>query len=97
MIVCFAFCVLLLARVCPTALADGGVVQLHQSSGPFVITVFTAPTPLRAGTADISVMVQDSQSDSPLLDANVIVSLYSEDGKALKAEARRALSRNMLL
>ncbi|MBO0798566.1 MAG: hypothetical protein J2P31_07065 [Blastocatellia bacterium] len=83
-------------QIYPTALADGGVMQLHRSSGPFVITVFTAPAPLRAGTVDISVMVQDSRSQSPLLDANIVVSLYNEDGKAIKAEARRDLSRNKL-
>jgi hypothetical protein len=53
------------------ALADGGTVQLRQESGPFVITVFTAPAPLRAGPVDASVMIQTRDGLQPVLDAEV--------------------------
>ena len=83
------------------ALADGGIVQLQRSSGPFVITVFTAPVPLRAGPADISIMIQDSDNH-PVLDARVTVILrreggHGEGGEAINAEARRGQSKNRLL
>jgi hypothetical protein len=87
--------VALFAQAYP-ALADGGVVQIQRSSGPFVITLFTAPAPLRAGPTDISIMVQDS-NNHPVLDAKVTVRLYGEGGKAIKAEAGREKSKNKLL
>jgi hypothetical protein len=49
---------------------DGGVVRVSQTAGPFRVTVFTSPTPLRAGVIDISVFVQDS-SGNPVPDARV--------------------------
>jgi FixH len=79
------------------ALADGGVVQMQRSAGQFVITVFTAPAPLRVGPADISILVQDSSNHNPVLDANVTVRLYREGGEAIDAEAGRERSKNKLL
>jgi FixH len=92
----FAFFVSTLAWVYP-ALADGGVVQMQRSSGRFVITVFTAPVPLRAGPADISILIQDRNSHHPVLDAEVTMSLYQEGREAIKAEARREQATNKLL
>lgn len=57
------------------ALGDGGVVQVRQADGPFVLTVFTAPTPLRAGPGDISVLVQTRDGNAPVLDANIRLTL----------------------
>jgi FixH len=87
--------VALAAQACP-ALADGGIVQMQRSSGQFVITVFTAPVPLRAGPADISIMIQDS-NNHPVLDADVTVILHREGGESIKAEAKRGQSKNRLL
>jgi hypothetical protein len=42
------------------ARADGGRLRLHESAGPFVITLFTTPDPLTQGTADFSVAVERS-------------------------------------
>ena len=42
------------------ARADGGTVRLSEQKGNYRITVFTAPTPLRAGPVDISVLVQEA-------------------------------------
>ncbi len=51
--------VLLLFLAAGLARADGGTVRLSQTVGAWTITVFTSPTPPRAGLIDVSVMVQD--------------------------------------
>ena len=50
--------------------ADGGIVQLRQTQGPFWVTVFLSPE-LADGDADVSVMVQRSKNCEIVLDANV--------------------------
>jgi len=73
------------------ARADGGVVRARVDRGALTITLFTNPTPLRVGAADISVLVQDRASHEALLDAAVEVRLESlEDATA---EASVPLSR----
>jgi hypothetical protein len=44
------------------AAADGGAVRLSEQKGGYRITVFTAPTPLRAGPVDFSVLVQEAST-----------------------------------
>jgi hypothetical protein len=39
--------------------ADGGTIRLQKQAGPYRVTVFTSPTPLRAGLVDVSLLVQD--------------------------------------
>src|SRR5690348_8298122 len=58
--------------------ADGGVVQLEKAAGPFVVTVFTTPSPLRAGPIDISLMIQSRENQQPLLDCQALVQLRKE-------------------
>jgi len=53
------------------ARADGGVLRLREASGPFLISIFTASDPLRAGPLDLSVLVQDRSSGETILDATV--------------------------
>lgn len=53
--------------------ADGGTVRLSERKGDYRITVFTSPTPLRAGSIDISVFVQDAASGQPISGTQVIV------------------------
>jgi hypothetical protein len=80
------------------ASGDGGVVRQQQADGPFLVTVFTAPTPLRAGPVDISVLVQKRNSNEPVLDAAVHVTLIStEPGAAIRSAATRQLATNKLL
>ena len=55
------------------ALGDGGAVRFSSRRGDRLITVFTAPTPLRAGVVDVSVLVQDADSGKPLLDVRIVV------------------------
>jgi hypothetical protein len=53
--------------------ADGGTLQLQKQSEGLLITLFSSPVPLRAGTGDLSVMVQDATDHSAILDAQVLV------------------------
>ena len=61
-----------LLLVPPSALADGGALRLSQRQGPYRVSVFTAPTPLRAGPADVSVLVQ-GEGGEPLPEVSVRV------------------------
>jgi hypothetical protein len=53
--------------------ADGGVVRLSERRDGCQITVFTTPTPFRAGPVDISVLVQNAETGNPISDARVTV------------------------
>jgi hypothetical protein len=56
-------------------LADGGVVRLRDQAGAYQVTVFTAPTPFRAGPVDISVLVLDADTGEYMPQARVTVRL----------------------
>jgi hypothetical protein len=58
---------LLLMGAWPAWGHHGGEVRLMEKAGPFVITVFSDPTPLRVGPVDLSVLVQDRDSGRPIL------------------------------
>lgn len=76
------------------SVADGGRVRLRQDAGSFAITVFTAPEPLAAGPADISVLVQDRSTGAVLLDARVQLALRGPDARsAAVADARPGANR----
>ena len=69
---------LLLAAVLtasPLLRADGGAVVLQKRSGPFMITLFSDPSPVRVGRVDLSVMCQKADDNSPVLDATVLLHL----------------------
>jgi hypothetical protein len=53
--------------------ADGGSIRLSERAGGYRVTVFTSPTPLRAGPVDVSVFVQDAATGEPVPDARVTV------------------------
>src|SRR5438445_9925471 len=53
--------------------ADGGTVRLSEKQGNYRLTVFTAPTPLRAGPVDVSVLVQDATTGEPASDVQVMI------------------------
>lgn len=65
------------------ARGDGGTVRLHEASGPFSVTVFTTGDPLRAGPIDVSVLVQDRQTSSLMLDATVKLAIEPVSGTRL--------------
>lgn len=57
------------------AFADGGVVIGEKEAGGLRVTVFAQPMPLRAGPADFSVLVQETATRQPVMDAGVRLSL----------------------
>jgi hypothetical protein len=79
---------LMLAMVATAARADGGAMLLHQDAGPFTITLFAAPQPLRTGDADLSVMVQDRTSGEVLLDPAIDVTVAPAAASATQQTVR---------
>jgi hypothetical protein len=79
------------------ASADGGTVRLSERQGPYRITVFTSPTPLRAGPVDVSVLVQDAATGRPLPEIPVVVQVTPAGrpsaGRDLPATQERATNR----
>src|SRR5262252_1877886 len=89
--------VLLLLSLVRIARADGGIVLCRRTGAPFDITVFFAEMPLRPGLADLSVLLEQAEGHSPILDAQVIIELEHEGGMMIRAEATRSQARNKLL
>lgn len=58
-------------------LADGGTVRVSETHGRSRITVFTSPTPLRAGIIDVSVLVQDASTAAVANDAEIEIVVHS--------------------
>ena len=62
------------------ARADGGAVRLREQAGAYQVTVFTSPTPFRAGPVDVSVLVQDAAGEC-VPEARVTVRLAARGTK----------------
>ena len=79
--------------------ADGGTPRLSQRAGAYQITVFTEPTPLRAGSVDVSVLVQDAATKQALPEAQVTVwaGQPGRGGAAVGYPATTAAATNKLL
>ena len=54
---------------------DGGTVRLSRCEGRYRISVFTGPTPFRAGPVDISALVQDAVTGVLISEASVTFTL----------------------
>ena len=67
--------------------ADGGLLRARQEAGPFIVSIFTAPEPLRAGPVDVSVLVQSSDGEV-LTDAVVDILLESATRPVERRRAR---------
>ena len=81
-----------------TTFADGGLVRARTQDGRLAVTLFTSPTPLRVGLADVSVLVQDERGE-PVLDADVVLRVDPLDGDAsstVVALARDAATNKLL-
>ena len=89
--------VFLLLSLVRSARADGGVVLGRRTGAPFSITVFFAEMPLRPGPADLSVLLEQAEGHSPILDAQVFIELDHDGGTIIRAEATRSQARNKLL
>jgi hypothetical protein len=63
----------LLACSAAAASADGGVPRLSERVSSYRVSVFTSPTPFRAGPVDVSILVQDADSGELVPDVRVTV------------------------
>lgn len=63
--------------------ADGGLVRASGVQSGLLVTLFTSPTPLRSGAADVSVLVQDAATRDALLDAQVRVRVAPQHEDAM--------------
>ena len=90
------FAWLFLGTWCTQAGADGGTIRLSSQQSGYQITVFTAPTPFRAGPVDISVLVQDSSTGEPMTAARVTVRISKPGQLALEYPATTAAATNKL-
>jgi hypothetical protein len=79
--------------------ADGGTVRFSEVRGAYRLTVFTQPTPLRAGPVDVSVLVQSPATGEPVSDVRVTVRFRPEDRSrpSLSIPATKANATNKLL
>ena len=78
---------------------DGGFLRLSERSGPYRVTVFTSPTPLRAGPVDFSVLVQDAATSAVLSDTQVVFRITSpgEASLDMDQQATTGAATNKLL
>jgi hypothetical protein len=78
---------LALAAEPPVALADGGALRFSERRDGRIVTVFTTPTPLRAGLVDVSALVQDSDSGRPLRNVSIVVHAFPIHHAAARVSA----------
>ena len=71
--------------------------RMSEKRGGFLITVFTAPAPFRAGPVDISVLVQDALTGEPVPQTRVTVRMTKPGQLALEYPATREAATNKLL
>ncbi len=60
-----------------SAFADGGAVLAEQTAGPYHITLFGSPSPLRAGPADLSVFIQNAKTGEAVLTPQVDIQVQA--------------------
>ena len=68
------------------AQADGGVVRARETRGPFVITIFTPSEVFTAAPAEVTVMVQDRETNQVVMDAVVELSLAQPNESKKQSE-----------
>jgi hypothetical protein len=87
---------LLLGIWCAPVSADGGSLRLSGKKGGYQVTVFTAPTPFRAGAVDISALVQDASTGDPMTQMQVTVRMTKPGSPALEYPATTEAATNKL-
>lgn len=76
-----AVSVLLTFLLVPSLLrADAGLLRISEPGGPYQISVFTEPTPLRVDGGRIHVFVADRETGQPIEDAHVRFRLEPQSG-----------------
>jgi hypothetical protein len=84
-------CVLQVAAPAQLVLANGGTIQVSSAQvGPYQVTVLTSPSPMVAGTVDVTVAVSDPRvtdpsKDNTVLDAQVTVIVQQAGGSSAPA------------
>jgi hypothetical protein len=81
----------------PRAHAHGAFAQFTKAAGPFVVTVFTTDSPLRAGPVDISLLIQSREDQQPVLDCVALLQLWKNDATSISSEATHQGAQNKLL
>ena len=76
---------------------DGGIVRVSQQNGPWIVTVFSSPTPFRVGPVDLSVLVQDADTRQAVFDVDVNLMLRHDTADVILVEATREAATNQLL
>jgi len=61
----------------PPAYGDAGLLRVSEVSGPYRISVFSEPTPLRLDRGVLSVLIADRETGRPLRDVEVQVRIAS--------------------
>ena len=57
-----------------TASANGGQIRVDEAQlGPYVVSIFTDPSPIRVGTVDISTLVEDQATGELVADVEVVI------------------------
>jgi hypothetical protein len=88
---------LFLVACCAPVCGDGGTMRMSEKRGGYLITVFTAPAPFRAGPVDISVLVQDALTGEPVPQTRVTVRMTKSGQLVLEYPATREAATNKLL
>ena len=92
---------MVLLCICAASLfADGGKVIFQRKAGAFDITLFAVESPVRVGRADLSVMVQNTATKTPVLNADVRLHLVRRESgtiSEISAAARHEQATNKLL
>jgi hypothetical protein len=94
-VVCLAAFIAILPAV---AIADAGAVRASKRGDHWQVTVFTDPTPLRAGPIDVSVFVQDAGTGQPILDSliDIEVTPRGRSSEEMRLTATSAAASNKL-
>jgi hypothetical protein len=81
------FAWLFLGIWCAPARSDGGSIRLSGKKGGYQITVFTAPTPFRAGAVDVSALVQDISTGELMSQVQVTIRMIKSGRIAFELPA----------
>ena len=82
--------------LCMPVRADGGLLRFSAKKSGYQISVFTAPTPIRVGTVDISALVQDASTGTPMKDVRVTVRMRKTGTPDLESLATTEAATNKL-
>ncbi|HVX15279.1 MAG TPA: hypothetical protein VHC22_29085 [Pirellulales bacterium] len=92
-------CILAHTVIWPSvASADAGTIRASQRNATYQVTVFTDPTPLRAGPVDVSVFVQDANTGQPILGNSIDIEIAPRGlpSEQIRIEATSAAASNKL-